>query len=370
MGVPYTRRNLFFEKGKLALSVTGVASALALIFLLMGFRAGLYATLTAFVDNIGADLIIAQSGVQGMFSSNSALPLDLHERAKKIVDATEAGHILVADIIFTQGETKTPVVLVGYDPTTTFGSPWKIGGGRTINSNNEVLLDTWLAQRTGLTLGDSVNLLGQKFTLVGLTLETASWMSPYIFVSLEASEGILGLSGIVSYHLLRLPKGTNPDTAAFALEAKLVGIDAMTPDDIAEADRRILANMMDAPINVMLVIGFGIGVAVMGLTAYTAVTDRMREYGVLKALGIGGARLARIVIVETFYRAGLGFVLGIILAYLAATSIMIRWPQFNVLIEIQTVVQVGILTLIMSLLSVLLPIKRINRIDPMMVFKS
>ncbi len=370
MGVPYTRRNLFFEKGKLALSITGVASALALIFLLMGFRSGLYATLTAFVDNIGADLIIAQSGVQGMFSSNSALPLDLHEQAAKIVGASEAGHILVADIIFTQEETKTPVVLVGYDPATTFGSPWKIGRGRTIIENNEVVLDTWLAQRAGLIIGDSVNLLGQKFTLVGLTLETASWMSPYIFVSLETAEDILGLSGIVSYHLLRLPESTNPDAAIIAVEAELTGVDALTPDDISEADRRILANVMDTPINVMLGIGFVIGVAVMGLTAYTAVTDRMREYGVLKALGADGVRLAMIVLVETFYRAGLGFILGIILAHLSATLIMARWPQFNILIEAQTVVQVGLLTLVMSLLSVLLPINRMNQIDPVMVFKS
>ncbi len=135
MAVPIIRRKLLYEKGKLAISVAGVASALALILLLLGFRAGLYATLTAFVDNIGADLILAQGGVQGMFSSNSAVALDLHERAASVADATEAGHILMADIIFTQDETKTPILLVGYDPVTTFGNPWKIGSGRTVIEN-------------------------------------------------------------------------------------------------------------------------------------------------------------------------------------------------------------------------------------------
>ena len=370
MAVPIIRRKLLYEKGKLAISVAGVASALALILLFLGFRAGLYATLTAFVDNIGADLILAQGGVQGMFSSNSAVALDLHERAASVADATEAGHILMADIIFTQDETKTPILLVGYDPVTTFGNPWKIGSGRTVIENNEVVMDTWLAQRAGLIVGDPVYILGQQFTLVGLSRETASWMSPYIFVSLDAAEEILGLSGIVSYHLLRLPEGANPDAAALAVEAELPGVDALLPDDIAEADRRIIANMMDSPINVMLGIGFVIGLAVMGLTSYTAVTDSKRDYGVLKALGAGGNRLVRFVIVDTIYRAALGYILGIILAYLAANFIMANWPQFNILIEGQVVALAGLLTLLMSILSALLPIQRMSQIDPMMVFKS
>ncbi len=370
MNASFTRRHLFYEKGKLVVSVAGVASALTLILLLMGFRAGLYATLTAFVDNIGVDLIVAQSGVQGMFSSNSAVPLDLHERIAGVADAAEAGHILMADLIFTQNETKTPVLLVGYDPATNFGNPWKIGSGRTIKENNEVVLDTWLAQRAGLIIGDPVNLLGQQFTLVGLSQETSSWMSPYIFVSLDAAEDILGLSGIVSYHMIRLPEGTDPEAASLAIEAEIPGVNAMLPDDIAEADRRILANIMDSPINVMLGIGFVIGVAVTGLTSYTAVIDNTRDYGILKALGASGIRLVRIVIIDTFYRAALGYIFGTLLAILAANFIMATWPQFNILLEPQTVGLAGLLTLLMSMFSAVLPIQRLNQIDPVMVFKS
>ncbi len=370
MSVPLAQRNLWHQKGRLLLSVAGIAASLALILLLMGFRAGLYATLTAFVDNLDADLIIAQSGVQGMFSSNSALPLDLHQRAAATANAVEAGHILMADIIFTWDETKTPVLLVGYDPQSVFGSPWKRGAGRNVQADDEIALDTWLAQRAGIALGDTITVLGQDFTVVGLTRETSSWMSPYIFITLDAAEQALGLSGLVSYHLLRLPPDADVQETAQKLEAVIPGISAMTPAEIADADRRVLANVMDSPINVMLVIGVVIGVAVMGLTAYTAVTDRMREYGVLKAVGASGGRLAWLVTVETMYRAVLGYLLGVGLVYLAAAVIMARWPQFNVLIEGRAVIQAGGLTLVMSLLAALLPIRRLNQIDPAQVFKA
>jgi putative ABC transport system permease protein len=110
-------------------------------------------------------------------------------------------------------------------------------------------------------------------------------------------------------------------------------------------------------------------VAVMGLTAYTAVADQMREYGVLKAVGAGGGRLAWQVTVETLYRAVLGYILGVALSYLTAALIMAVWPQFNIVIRPETIAQVGVLALVMTILAALLPIRRLSRIDPVAVFK-
>ena len=121
--------------------------------------------------------------------------------------------------------------------------------------------------------------------------------------------------------------------AAEAIEAQVAGVEALTPAEMAAADREILAAVMDTPLNVMLFLSVVIGVAVMGLTAYTAIVDRMREYGVLKAIGAGGGRLARLVVLETLYRAVLGFVLGIGLSYLTADPIMRLWPQFAIVIR-------------------------------------
>lgn len=370
MSVPLARRNLVHERGKLALSVAGVAASLALILLLLGFRAGLYATITAFVENVGADIIVAQDGVQGIFASDSAVPLDIHDDVATAANAREAGHILVADIIFTWGETKTPVMLIGYDPATSFGNPWNVGAGRTVQQNDEILLDTWLAQRAGIALGDEILLLGRTLRVVGLTRETTSWMSPFIFTSLDTAAAALGLSEGVSYHLLQLAPGADAALVAAAIERSVPGVDALTPDDMAAADRRVLATIMDTPLQVMIFIGVVIGIAVMGLTAYTAVTERRREYGTLKAVGASSRQLGWLVMGETFYRAVLGFVLGVLGAYLAAALIMAVWPQFTIVIRPATVLTAAALGLIMTLTSAWLPIHRLRGIDPLVVFKE
>jgi putative ABC transport system permease protein len=370
MAVPIVRRNLVHERGKFILSVSGISASLALMMLLLGFREGLYATLTAYVDNLGADLIIVQSGVKGMFSSDSILPIGIHDEAVLASGAVEAGHILVADVIFTHGDVKTPILLVGYQPGELFGKPWKLSRGRLLENDGEVLLDTWLAHRSRVGIGDSVELLGKSFRVVGLTRGTSSWMSPYTFITLDAATTTLGLTSMVSNHLLRLPEGADASKTADAIEASIAGVEALTPMEIAQADQRVIATVMDTPIIVILFIGTVIGIAVMGLTAYTAAIDQMREYGVLKAVGASNGWLTRLVATETLYRAILGYILGIGLAYLAAWAIMRAWPQFNILYRLESIGLVGVLSLIMTLIAALLPIGRLKKVDPMVVFKA
>lgn len=370
MSVPLARRNLLHEKGKLVLSVSGVAAALALIAILMGFRDGLYATLTAYVDNMGTDLVVAQSGVKGLFSSNSAIPVAIHDEIVSASGAVEAGHVLIADVIFIHGEAKTPVLLVGYNPETGMGGPWNLGEGRAVRGDDEIVLDTWLARRGGIGVGDQVKVLGRRFTVVGLTRETASWMSPYIFVSQNAAEETLQLPGIASFYLLRLPSGADVAVAVEAIETQVAGVEALTPAEMAAADREILAAVMDTPLNVMLFISVVIGVAVMGLTAYTAIVDRMREYGVLKAIGAGGGWLGRLVVLETLYSAAVGFALGSGLSYFVAALIMRLWPQFTIVIRPATLAGAGLAALVMTVFAAMLPIRRVAAIDPAVVFKA
>lgn len=370
MSVPVVRRVLFHDLGKLLLSVAGVGAALSLILILLGFRRGLYATLTAFADNLGADLIVAQQGVKGILSSDSAIPLAIHDEAVLASGAEEAGHILIADIIFTQGATKTPVILVGYEPDSTFGAPWKIGSGRSLQADDEIMLDDWLASRSDLQPGDRVEVLGSQFRIVGLTRETSSWMSPYVFVTLPAAEQTLALHGIVSFHLLRLPEGASAALSIREIEAQIPGVEALTPHQLAEADRRVMATVMDTPINVMLVIGSVIGAAVMGLTSYTSVVDRGREYGVLKAIGAGGTWLSWHVIRETLFRTLMGYAFGIGLAYVSAAAIMELWPQFNLVIGRQSLVLAALLSLVMTVPAAMLPIRRLGQIDPVLAFEA
>ncbi|MBI3160094.1 MAG: ABC transporter permease [Chloroflexi bacterium] len=368
--VPVALRNMFHHKGRLGMNVLGIAAALMLIMLLVGLRTGLYATLTAYIDHSGADLIVAQSGVSGMYSSDSALAQAIHDELLAEAGAQEGGHILVADVIFTRGDVKTPVILVGYPVNPRYGGPWSLGAGRFARNDREIMLDEWLAERSGVELGDQVELLGRDFEVVGLTRGTSSWMSPYAFISLDAAQSALGVSGIVSYHMLTLPEGADAGQVQERLAQRFAGVSVLSPKEIGDADRRVVATILDRPILVLLGIGSVIGAAVMGLTAYSAVSDRLREFGVLLAVGAGPGRLVRLALAETLYHAVLGYAGAILLSYAAAAAIMAVWPQFNILIRPEVIGQAGLLAVVMTAVAAVIPIRRILRVDPMTVFKS
>ena len=370
MNVPLARRNLLYEKSKLVLNVPGIAAALALILLLSGLREGMYTTLTAYVQRMDVDLILVQTGVRSMLSSNSSIPASEHGEIASVSNAAETAHILVSSIIFTDTDMKTPVLLVGYDPVTSVGGPWNIAEGRGVESDDEILLDIWLAHRNNIAVGDTTRILNRDFRVVGLTRETSSWVSPYIFVSQKAAEDILQLPGIASFYLLRLPEGADMTSIAETIEAEVDGVEALTPEEMAKADRKVLAAMLDTPLNLVIAIGFVIGTAVMGLTVYIAVTDHMEEYAVLKAVGASGIWLQKLVLLETLYRTVSGFLLGVGLAFLAGRLIMGLMPQFTVILRLEIIGMTGLAALIMALIAAVLPVRRIMALDPNGVFTA
>ncbi|MEZ4666495.1 MAG: ABC transporter permease [Anaerolineae bacterium] len=197
-----------------------------------------------------------------------------------------------------------------------------------------------------------------------------SWLAVYVFISRSAAEKTLQLPGIASYYALRLPPETNLKIVSTAIEGQFPNVEVFTPNQKTDDSVKIVATVLDTPINLMLGISIVIGIAVMGLTAYTTIVDRMREYGVLKAVGASRAWLNRLVITETFYQAGLGFTAGAIFSYVAAQVIMYLFPQFIIVIRPETLVSTGILALVMSVLAALLPIRRLGAVDPAVAFRA
>ena len=369
MSISLAQRNVFHEWGKLILSVLSIAAALTLIMLLVGFRDGMYSAVAAYTDNVGADLIVTQSGGKGALAS-SAIPAAIHGEIASASQAVEVEHVLAADIIFTRGDIKIPAVLIGYNLQTGVGGPWSLRQGRVVQDDNEITLDTWLAHHAGIGINDEVDVLGRRFRVVDLTSQTTSWVGSYIFVSRAAAEDLLQQPGIASFYLLRLPAGTDTGAVARAIESQVAGVEALTPDQIAASRRKTLASVIGAPVTLMLAIAFTTGTAVMGLTTHTAIVERVREYGVLKAVGASGNWLRRLVIFETLYRASLGFVLGIGLSSLAAQMIMRVFPQFTIIFRPETIGVVGLSALVMTAFAALLPIRRVIAIDPAVVFKA
>lgn len=371
MTVPFARKSMSSQGAKLVISVFGVAAALILMLLLLGFRAGLYASVAAYVKNAGADLFVGQQGATGVVASSSAIPASLGTEIKRASGASRIQPILVADIIFEHEGKKTPVLLVGYVPGQPLGGPWSLSAGREPRVDGaEILLDESLASRDQIQVGEYVSIQGHDLQVVGLTRGTSNWMSPFLFLPQQILSQLVSSEHAVSFFLLDLPAGADAEAIGQRIEASVEDVHAMTPTVLAEHDQSVLAAVMETPLMVMLAISIVIGAAVLGLTSYTAALDRMREYGVLKAIGAPLQTMRLWLFEEALYRGGLGYVLGAVGSLGAARAIEAVWPQFTVRITFASLAFVALALIGMVLLGTLLPLRRIAKLEPAAVFRA
>jgi putative ABC transport system permease protein len=110
--------------------------------------------------------------------------------------------------------------------------------------------------------------------------------------------------------------------------------------------------------------------AVIALTIYTSTVERVRDYGVLKAVGASPRQLFTVVLRQSIAVALIGFASGSLLALAAGKLIQDSVPEFATLYRWQDILAVFGAVLVMSALAAVVPIRRVARVDPAMVFRA
>ncbi len=368
--VPLATRTLLRDWLRLGISLGGIGFAILLVLLLDGIREGTVAKSTTYVDHVGADVFVARQGVTNMALAASAVPEGAVDQVAAISGVQEAVGIMRIPIIVSAGDNRRPATLVGYDLAHPLGGPWKLDQGRAVQSGSEVVLDAALAGELGRKIGDSVNVAGEQFTIVGLSGQTANIAGKLIFLSRPAVQRLLGIGSIVSFVLVKVASGQRDRHVADTINEQLPGVTATPRQELSNNDRALLSSLFVAPINVMSTVGFLVGLAIIGLTMYTTTAERMRDFGVLKAIGARQLFLLRTVITQATILGLAGFVVGLFVSMLAGPVIVRMVPDIGVTIRPVFALQTLGAVVGMSLIGAVLPVVRITRVDPLVVFRS
>jgi putative ABC transport system permease protein len=364
-----TFQNLWQGKFRLALSIGGVALSIMLIILLNGFLSGIYIQVTAYLDNTPGDLVIAQDGVTNMLSATSVLPARTDDVARGIAGIERVTPIISQFVILDLHDEKVVAYLVGYDPDFG-GGPWKMAVGRTPEGDDEIVLDWVMAQDHGFKIGDTIEILDEEFTVVGLSDDTNSWMASFIFVSKRAAERLLILPDASSFVLVTLNGGADQEAIIARLSRRLRDMEIVPIETMIQNDLDLLVEIFAIPLRMMVSIAFAVGTAILGMVIYTATVERQREYGVLKAVGARNHHLYGLVTLQGLAMALAGIVVGVGAAWLASDQIMETYPAFLIVIERQSILTTSFTGLIMGLLAALLPARQVAHLDPAKVFRK
>ena len=365
--VSIARRNLFAQRARLVMSVGGVGLALLLVLALNAVFAGATRSVTAYIDHSGADVVVSQRGVTTMHMSNSALPLALMDRARQIPQVADVAPILYRSVVLKTAKGQAITYLIGYR---TGGGPWgKVEGARKPPPGG-VVIDEQIAKRLGVSRDDALTIAGRTLRVSGLMTGTTSIVSSVSFLDFDAFATAAGANSTASYLLVRARPGVAPARLAEALRDALPATTVQTRAQFAEADRRTVSDMSTSLIAGLTLVGFVIGIAVAGLSLYTTTVVRLREYAVLRAIGLSTGALYLIVLRQALAIVGLGLILGLIL--LGAVSLLVSalTTQVSLVLTTYDVLEATVITLVIGVLASLFPARRLARVEPAAVYRS
>jgi putative ABC transport system permease protein len=361
-------RNLTRDRGRLALSVAGVAVSIMLILLLRGYLDGTYRQASAYFEETRGDLILAQAGTNNGIGGSSKLPAGTDARVEATPGVASTLPVFVQGVVLDLHGRKQFTFAVGYDPALG-GGPWRMASGREPRLDGEVVIDRLLAREHDLAIGDPITILGRELEVVGTSEGTTFWIGTYAFMTQETLASLTSAPGAISFLFVSVADGAASADVAARL-ARLDGVNVLTKAEIVANQRRTIGRIYDAPLGLMVGIAFLVGLLTVGLVIYVATIERRQEYGVLKAIGGSGAVLYRVVVIQALIASLLGAGMGVGLGYLGSAVLMFIRPQFIIAIEPWVVFGSLVASVVMALLAALIPSGAINRLAPTEVLRS
>lgn len=371
------RRNLFHDRVRFAVTLTGIVFALVLIIIQFGLFLGFTTTTSNNIDHSNADLWIVFHGV-GYYDTGR----NFSERKFYQVLSTP-GVAQAEKYMQAFGRWKRPdgrvenIQVVGFHPGSGIGEPWNVvkGSLADLKQEDSVMVDELYTEKLGVSkIGDRVEIGDHRARVVGFTRGIRSFTtSPFVYAtfknSLDYTNPVSGEDRI-AYILVRAGTGISPKDLQRRLRERLVDEDVYTTAEFSEKTRFYWMFTTGAGLAVLTaaLMGLIVGVAVVAQTIYAATMDHIREYGTLKAMGATNTYLYRVLIEQAVWSAGLGYAVAMVVAHFivkasekAGAVILMPWSMSVGLL---------ILAVVMCVAAALVSINKVTRIDPAMVFRG
>jgi putative ABC transport system permease protein len=265
---------------------------------------------------------------------------------------------------------QTSQLIVGFDLPDPVTGPVRLVRGTLNVGSDGIIVDDVFVQRYGVELGNRLTVLGHRLTIVGVSAEGDMVLYQYAFVSMRTARALLQMPNADNALILTLKPGASETRVAAQVERLSPSIVVKTTDEVIAEHQQLVNDAFLPVIAVLLTLGFLVGGAVIGLTIYSAVLEKRREYGMLKAVGAQGYQTAFVVIAQAFLTGIAGYLVGACLAHLAGPMATAWVPQFVTEILPTDLAWIAAVAVLTSILASAIPLVRINRIDPAEVFRA
>lgn len=364
------QRNLFQEKFKFIISVAGVSFSIMLMVTLLGIYFGMSDQFVRYATKTPADLVVTQDGVKDMFIGTSIIQDSIKEKIKNIKGVDEVAGIIQIKATYEKNNIRNVLTLTTFESDSQIGRPWDLISGTINIKDNEIVLGQDFLAKNNLKINDKIEVSGTEFTIAG-SIQRSSFINAYYgFITKTKGKELIKVPNISNYLFIRVSEKSDIDIAVKEIENISSGINVIKKDDFIKLNLNVLEETFLPIVMAIVVIGFLVGTAIIGLTIYTATLDKQTEFGVLKAIGMNNFKFYKLLLQQSLLFLIFGIAFGILCSFAVREILKFSIPFLEVKIDVNILGFIIFSSLLMSVLSVLIPAKRIANIDPASVFKS
>ncbi len=372
---PLAQRNLFHDKVRLTVTLTGIVFSVVLIVVQLGLFLGFTTATSNLIDHSGADLWITSKNVpyveQGVAFSERKL-----NQVRAVPGVGEAQKLIAR---WTQWKRhdggQDSVQIVGINVEGTMERPWNLVQGSIddLKSPDAVILDELYKQKLGVTgVGELFEIGGHRARVVGFTRGIRSFTtSPYVFTSFKNAQDFANLrEDQTMFILVKVAPRASIDQVRHDLLQHVKDVEVFSTSEFSRMTTFYWMFTTGAGVAVLIaaVLGLVVGFVVVAQTIYATTVDHIREFGTLKAMGAPNSYVYKVIMKQAAIAAVMGYALGMMVSVFVVNGS--QKGGAAILMPPQMAAGMFFLTLLMCVGAALVSINKVTRIDPAMVFKG
>jgi putative ABC transport system permease protein len=353
--------NLVHRPLRSLISVLAIALEVIMILIMAGVMLGQLNDARSRQSGIGADMLVRPAN-STFLSGVSGAPV-----SAKVADVLrQLPHVQVVAPVIEQLTTGNGLEIIwGIDYASYNGlRPFVFVSGGPFNGPNDVIVDDIFAQSgKKYKVGDTVLVLNHPFRICGIVQHGKGGRR---FIPIETMGSLIGSEGKASLFYLKVDDLKNEDLVRQEIAARpgMSGYQVQTMEEYLSMMTPSSYPGFTIALNIVITTAMVIGFLVIFQSMYTAVLERTREIGILKAMGASRATIVGVVMRETALLAVTGIIVGIILAIGARQLAAFRFPTFHIDMTPAWMLRASVLAFVGAMLGTAYPALKAARKDP------
>jgi putative ABC transport system permease protein len=348
--------NLKHRPVRTLLSTLAIGLGVTMMLTLVGLSEGMLEDQKRRSKGVGADILIRPPGTSVIGLSSAPM----NEKLLSFVGGIPEVELATGTVVHPIGGVST-VTGIDYDTFVAMSGNFRYLAGGRFHGDLEVVIDQYYAQQHHLKVGNTFELMNKQWKVAGI-VEPGKLAR--IFVPIHLLQELTGNTGKLTVIYVKLKDASETDAVIEKLRQPLPDYKIYSMEEFISqfsvGNLPELRTFMNVVITLAVIFGF----LVVFLAMYTAVLERTREIGIMKALGASPGYVLGILVRETAMLAILGTLAGILLSFGTRAMVMNLIPGSL----IQAIVpawwpKAGAFTLVGALLGVLYPAIRAAKQD-------